>query len=260
MIDQLRENTLSVVVPCRWHEPTFQNRANNAVLIGRQVFSNTNLVLQGEVTESDVAAVAVFFDQLLTNEEGKWDGFLEHCRIASRIGYELAIAVNQRSREALNPNAHACALWLHDLGRVASHAFMETDVLTGILWEKIGLRKDLHDLTHDAHLYWDDDPLLPESLTAAKKISIIADTGSKRSSLDSKRLRLAEEILPEVRAGKQKYLSRDNPSLYERQLVEKLPTYTQKEELAICTSLAWLASLGINVNAILSQINIVEQV
>lgn len=126
--------------------------------------------------------------------------------------------------------------------------------MTDHLWGMIGLRQDLHDLTHSAHLYWDEVETPVANLTTAQKISIIADTAGKRSSANINRLRLVEEIIPSVQAGKKKYLSKPNPTIYEQMLIERLPQYSRREDEAIAYTLSWFAGLGINLDAIIQAI------
>ncbi len=255
-------SNLLEIVPCRWHDQLFVERVHTVRDVGIQVFRSTRLVESGIVDQSDLEQSKEYFrrvtpDFLRYPTLANWNdrgGLVEHTDFAAAIAFCLAEAVNGTLGTDLNPLAHAAALKLHDLGRTTTHSFMETDVMTDHLWKMIGLRPDIHDLTHSAELYWKEDETPVEQLTIAQRISIIADTAGKRSSANPDRLRLTSEIIPSVKNGKKTYLSKPNPTFYERQLVEKLPQYSSREEKAISYTLAWFAGIGINLDAIIQAI------
>lgn len=257
-------STIFEVLPCRWHEQSFTSRVVAVSDIGINLFSGTNLTNPGEVTSFEQGRAKDFFRQTQPDEQiypalANWFrpyGLVEHSDFAAAIAYSLADAVNQTTGSRLNPHEHEVALQLHDLGRTTTHSFMETDVMTDHLWRIMSLRQDLHDLTHSAHLYWDEKEIPPEKLTIAQKISIVADTAGKRSSVTPNRLRLVEEIIPSVQAGKSKYLGKQNPTPYERMMVDRLPQYTRRENEAISYTLSWFAGLGISLDAIIQTIPI----
>jgi len=247
---------------CRWHDPEFTSRVYTVTDVGRRLFSPTNLVLPGDIGKSEADVTRDFFLMTVPDSStypnlANWlqkGGLVEHTDFAAAIAFGLANAVNESVGARLNPYAHGVALKLHDLGRSTTHAFLETDIMTDHLWRMMRLRKDLHDLTHSAHLYWDEAETPLESLTIAQKISIVADTAGKRSSTSPDRLRLVNEIIPSVLAGKHKYLGKKNPTFYERQMIERLPEYSRRENQAISYTLWWFNHIGINLDAIIQAI------
>ena len=257
-------NAISEMPGCRWHDKNFVSRVYAIRDKGIEIFGPTNLILSGDIGYKEVKAARNFF--LVTEPDtsvyptlANWTkrgGLVEHTDFAAAIAFNLADAVNRSVGARLNPHAHEAALKLHDLGRATTHAFMETDVMTDHLWQMIGLRPDLHRLTHSAHLYWDEVEVPPDKLTIPQKISVVADTAGKRSAIDADRLRLVGEIIPAVKEGKKKYIDKLNPSFYERQMVEKLPEYSRREEQVIGYTLWWFNHVGINLDAIIQAIPI----
>lgn len=257
------EITLNPIENCRWHNPAFLNRSRQVVNVGHEVLGHTALTNGKAVAELDNQAIDEFFDVLAPNPQAypqlaNWNergGLIEHCHFSGEIAYKLSLAINERLDLNINPHAQKAALKLHDLGRTAIHSFMETDELTDIFWQQIGLRNDLKQMTHSAHLYWSDNGELDfDKLPTSVRISIVSDVFGKRSQADPERLRHKEEVLQAVKAGKKKYLQKKDPTVYEEELVRRLPTYTQKEQYAISKTLEWLESLGIDVNEIVDEV------
>ncbi len=247
---------------CRWHDPKFTSRVHAVTEVGLELFSSTNLVMPGDIGKVEVDVSRDFFlttapERSIYPNLANWlqkGGLVEHTDFAAAIAFRLANAVNESVGARLNPFAHGAALKLHDLGRATTHAFMETDVMTDHLWRMMRLRQDLHDLTHSANLYWDNVETPPERLTMPQKISIVADTAGKRSTVDQNRLRLVEEIIPSVQEGKKKYIGKKDPTFYERQMIEKMPEYTRRENQAISYTLWWFNHIGINLDSIIQSI------
>lgn len=248
---------------CRWHSPSFQSRVKFVAQQGTDLFQPTNLVQPGDVQVSEFDVARRFFGEIepdprtyptLANWRGG-GGLVEHSDFAGEIALRLAQEVDRKIPKArLNPFANASALQLHDLGRTTTHSFMETDIMTDHLWRMIGIRADLHSLTHSAHLYWDECHRPLQDLTISEKISVVADTAGKRSRSNPERLRLTSEIIPAVAEGKQKYFNKPDATVYERMLIERLPEYARREIDVISHTLVWFTSLGINLDAIIQAI------
>ena len=255
--------TSSLESICRWHDPKFQSRVWSVTEAGKVVFEQTSIVMPGDVADSDLSSAKRFF-RVTTPDPNDYPnlanyhsrgGLVEHSDFSAEIAFRLASEVNKKIPKArLNAHANATALQLHDLGRTTTHSFMETDIMTEHLWSMIGIRADLHDLTHSAHLYWDDVARPPTDLSISEKISVIADTAGKRSSVDPARLRKVDEIIPSVIDGKKKYLNKNNLTIYERELVERLPEYTRRETAVISYVIGWFGILGINLDSIIQAI------
>lgn len=256
------EFTSNPIENCRWHKADFQDRSRQVITAGRSILGHTALTNSKPMTELDSHAIDEFFDVIapdpqlypeLANWEGQ-GGLVEHCYFAGEIAYKLVVAVNEKAGADINPFAQKVALRLHDLGRTTVQSFMETDEISNILWSQIGLREDLKQMTHDAHLYWDSGELDFDSLPVSVRISIVSDVFGKRSSQDTSRLRYKDEVLEAVKEGKKKYLDKDNRTIYEEELVNRLPSYTEKEQYAISHTLQWLEEAGIDINMIVDEV------
>jgi hypothetical protein len=253
----------NLTVNCRWHEDAFQNRSKLVVNVGLNVLGPTALTNGHSVSELDNYAIDEIFDVIYPDSKNNPDlanwngrgGLVEHCYFSGEIAFKLTTEVNKKLDSNINPYAQKAALKLHDLGRTAINSFMETDELTDIFWQQIGLRTDLKDMTHSAHLYWSDDSHLNfDDISISKRISIASDIFGKWSQNDPRRLRHKEEILEAVKKGKEKYLHKQNPTKYEDELVKRLPNYTQKEQYAISMTLEWLDELGVDINKIVDEV------
>lgn len=249
-------------IGCRWHDTTFQKRAGEVVDAGRQTLRSAALTNGKPVSELDIEAIDRFFDMVTPNPQiypdlDNWEGqggLVEHCYFAGEIAYKLAVAVNEKAGTDINPLAQKAALRLHDLGRTSIQSFMETDEMTDILWKQIGIREDLKQMTHDAHLYWDSGEIDFDTLPYSVRISVISDVFGKRSSQDSDRLRHKEEVFEAVKEGKKKYLDKGSRTRYEDELVNRLPSYTEKEEYTIFHTLQWLEEAGMDINTVVDEV------
>jgi len=248
-----------IVAQCPWHEPRFLSRAEDVVEAGRAAFQNTAFSNGKPIGGQDLETIDRFFAAVAPDQNrhphlANWEGpgsLMEHCHLSGRIAFRLTEQINEKLNTTYNPYAQQAALELHDLGRTVIHSFMETDELTDILWSHIGLRTDLKNLTHNAHIYWDGQDLDFESLPIPTRISIIADVFGKRSAQDTNRIRHTNEILEAVKNGKTKYLQKPDRTRYEEELVHRLPAYSSKEEYVISHTLGWLNRLGIDLDELL---------
>lgn len=247
---------------CRWHTPEFQARVNEVVNVGKQTFQETSFNNEQPIKAEDLQLIAQFFTLVTPDTTSyphlvNWEGagsLMEHCHLSGRIAHRLSERVNKATGSSLDPYAQQAALELHDLGRTVTHSFMETDELSDILWSHIGLRSDLKELTHNAHLYWDSNSLDFDSLPIPTRISVISDVFGKRSAKDPNRLRHTDEIFEAVKAGKNKYILKKDRTRYEDELVKRLSSYMAKEEYVISNTLRWLEELGIDLNPLLDEV------
>lgn len=241
-------------------------RKRSVVDTGKKVFAGTGIIdprlpIDGQSIHAarlflDVAAPdPVQFPEVGSNWVAS-RGPLEHMLLTAQIARHIAEEVNVKSADSgqVSPNTQEVVGLLHDAGRLVHHRFKETDELTDVLMEQIGIVPVIKESQHKIEWYWDVEKPLP-SPTVSQRISVISDVLAKRSTDDGNRLRRPHEVIAEVRLGKEKYLKRPIESIYDLQMHDRIVAYGQRENIILTETIEWLDRLGVDMEPILSNLD-----
>jgi len=251
---------------CRWNAPELTARMNDVIQIGKHVFAGSEIVNQGEkITYSDVDLARQFLVQSAPDPKNWYEtgsnwyhpgGPAEHIAICSAVAGEITKQLIANSGiSSLSVEKMMIVGLLHDLGRLVSHDFFATDMLSDILARHIGINPSITDSMHKIDWYWKtEEGLNFDDITPEQRISAISDVISKRHSDDRNRLRRPHEILDEVKLGKQKYLKRQPKSSSDFRMREIIDIYSERENYVLGNILSWLEANGIQLESIIENL------
>lgn len=241
-------------------------RFQQIVSTGKALLSATAIVNANHLlTEKDYIIALDFIRKVAPTPEDwpetgrNWydqGGSYEHLLLTSEVANQLAKKLSQRlvgdaDVGNIQPEKMRIVGLFHDMGRLVTHQFYITDIVTDALMQQIGVIPSITNSLHKIDWYWGDDKLDFEQINSAQRISVISDTLAKRHSSQSNRLRRPHEVIDEVKKSKAKYLTKEPKNEFETKLVNIMESYTNRERLVISNVLEWIKKYSIDIEELL---------
>lgn len=253
-------------VNCRWNSPQFRSRMNEVINVGKESFSYSAVLDNSlQLDESDVALARLFLCQAAPTLE-KWPetgsnwnhpkGPAEHIVLCGVVAREISKSIIELDPSiSVSPAKMEVVGLLHDLGRLVSHEFFITDMLSDVLARHIGISSSISSSFHKIDWYWNvEKKLCFEEITPEQRVSVISDVLSKRHSQNPQRMRRASEVVSEVQVGKQKYLSKSPQSQADFIMHRIIEDYSYRESFVLSNVLRWLSNIGVNLDEVIEEI------
>lgn len=239
--------------------------------LGKQIFTKSNVVQTGEITQADIEIAKQFLAKAITATNPEvFSLFFEHIFIAPELGSRIAKEIGSRVK-GIEVREIEFLLWLHDVGRLVDPGgFLRNDIICDNLLTSFGLPKSLiqklpnvrtflqvgrmlelseKQIEGKENLTADQEKIIADYfvlLTPTQKIVFMADNFGKRDENAS--LFNLERFLHYVRTQEKRY-GNDERWILERRSAGAILTIS-----IVKKTIDWFEEIGIDFKQVLNDL------
>ncbi|OGK12093.1 hypothetical protein A3C98_04080 [Candidatus Roizmanbacteria bacterium RIFCSPHIGHO2_02_FULL_37_15] len=220
-------------------------------ILGKQMFSRSNAVRTGKVTQSDIEIVKrLLIKAITTTNPEVFASYFVHVMIAPELGRRIADKLKDKSNELdVRRDEIEFLLWLHEIGRLVDpQAYLKDELIDIKLLTEFGIAKPIIEMLLPIDKFIkaatnrkSTDSLF-ESLTPSQRIVNLADNFGKRD--EKGKLFDLKSLSKYLKTEKSRYGGNPNWK----------PEYDLLQESIVKNTIKWLSEIGINFDQILKSL------